>query len=81
VALREKIAPDEAEDEDFGYSKAKTTTKYGAILSATRRAGANFSDFYVGRRWQTPVMRRSSLLEIIKIGSQRRPRESSKQAR
>jgi hypothetical protein len=64
VALREKIAPDEAEDEDFGYSKARTTTKYGAILSATQgsrravfarwdgslRAWANFPDFCVIRR-------------------------------
>jgi hypothetical protein len=50
AALREKIALDEAEDEDFGYSKTRTTTKYGAIFTATRRAGANFPDFCVGRR-------------------------------
>jgi hypothetical protein len=50
MALREKIVPDEAEDENFGYSKARTTTKYDAIFAATRRAGANFPDLCVGRR-------------------------------
>ncbi len=45
-----KIGPDGTEDEDFGYSKARTTTKYGAIFTATRRAGANFPDFSVNRR-------------------------------
>jgi hypothetical protein len=50
AALREKIVPDEAEDEGFGYSKARTTTKYGAIFAATLRAGANFADFLVARR-------------------------------
>ena len=41
---------DEAEDEAFGYSKARTTTQYGPIYTATRRAGANFPDFFVARR-------------------------------
>jgi hypothetical protein len=76
VALREKAAPDKAEDEDFGYSKARTTTKYGAVFTATHRAEANFPDFRVGRRWDTPGIRRSFLLELRKIGAQRRPRES-----
>ena len=76
MALREKIVPDEAEDEDFGHSKARTTTKDGAIFTATRRAGANFPDFRVDRRSDTPGICRSSLLELGKIGSQRRPRES-----
>jgi hypothetical protein len=76
VALSEKIVPDEAEDEEFGYSKASTTTKYGAIFTATRRAEANFPDFCVGRRSETPGIRRSSLLELGKIGFQRRARES-----
>jgi hypothetical protein len=50
AALRAKIVPDEAEDEGFGHSKARTTTKYGAIFAATLRAGANFADFLVARR-------------------------------
>jgi hypothetical protein len=50
VALQGKIAVDEAEDEDIGYSKARTTTKYGAIFTETLRAGANFPDFCVARR-------------------------------
>lgn len=76
VALRTKTGPDKAEDEDFGYSKARTTTQYGPICAATRRAGANFPDFCFPRHWQTPGLRHSSLLELRKIGSQRHPRES-----
>ena len=41
------MGPDKAEDEDFGDSKARTTTQYGPIFTATRRAGANFPDFRV----------------------------------
>jgi hypothetical protein len=47
----------------------------GAIFTATRRAGANFPDFRVHRRWQTPSLRRSSFLELGKIRAQRYPRE------
>ena len=50
VALRVQIAPDKAEDDDFGYSKARTTTQYGPICAATLRAGANFPDLCVTRR-------------------------------
>jgi len=71
-----EIAPDAAEDEDFGYSKARTTTKYGAIYAATLRAEANFPHLFVTRRWQTPGMRRDSLRDMGKTGSQRRLRES-----
>jgi hypothetical protein len=70
-ALRAKIVSAEAEDVDFGDSKARTTTKDEAIFAATRRDGADFPDFRAGRRWQTPDMRRSSLLELEKIGSRR----------
>lgn len=49
-ALRAKIRSDEAEDEDFDYSKARATTKYVWIFAVTRRAGANFPDFGVVRR-------------------------------
>jgi hypothetical protein len=52
------------------------TTKYGAIFAATLRAGADFPHFGVARRSKIPDIRRSSLLELRKIGSQRRPRES-----
>jgi len=45
-----KIGSDEAEDEDFGNSKARTTTNYEPIFAATLRAGANFPDFCVDRR-------------------------------
>ena len=69
--MRAKILSDEAEDDGFGYSKARTTTKYGAIFAATLRAGANFTDFVVARRWQILNMRRSSILELGEIGSQR----------
>ena len=55
---------------------SRARTKYGAICVATRRAGANSPHFFVARHSQTPGMRHSSLLEIGKIGSQRRPRES-----
>jgi hypothetical protein len=50
AALRAKILSDEAEDEGFGHSKARTTTKYDEIFAATLRAGANFTDFVVARR-------------------------------
>jgi hypothetical protein len=63
--------------------------KWGPIFAATGRGGANFPDFLVARRWQTPGihpsaknaragdgMRRFSLLELEKNGLQRRPRES-----
>jgi hypothetical protein len=52
------------------------TTKYGPIFAATRRAGANFPDFVVNRRSKIRHIRRSSLLELEKIGSQRRSWES-----
>ena len=42
--------------------------KYDPIFTATLRAGTNFHDFVVARRWQTPGMRLSSLLELVKIG-------------
>jgi hypothetical protein len=72
MALRAKIVSAEAEDEDFGDSKARTTTKDEAIFAATRRDETDFPDFVVRRRSQTPGMRRSSLLELGKIGSRRR---------
>jgi hypothetical protein len=52
--------------------KSRRTTKYGPILAATRRDGANFPDFVVPRRSKTPGIRHSSLLELEKIGSRRR---------
>jgi hypothetical protein len=52
-ALLAKIRSDAAEDEDFGDSKARTTTKYERIFAATRRAGANFPDFRVARCSET----------------------------
>ena len=74
--MRGKIGSDETEDEDFGDSKARPTTKYGAIFTATLRAGANFPHFRVDRRSKIPDIHRPSLLELRKIGSQRCPRES-----
>ncbi|HEU5458429.1 MAG TPA: hypothetical protein VFU68_07405 [Terracidiphilus sp.] len=50
MALRAKIVSAEAEDEGFGDSKARTTTKDEAIFAATRRDEADFPDFIVGRR-------------------------------
>jgi len=53
VALRVKIVADEAEDDGFGYSKARTSRrgdKYDGIFAATLRAGANFADFVVACR-------------------------------
>ncbi len=49
---------------------------YGPIYAATRMAGANFSHLFVDCRSLTPGMRRSSLLDLRKIGPQRRVRES-----
>jgi hypothetical protein len=54
----------------------RTTTKYGAICAAIRRAGANFPHFFVARRLSTPGTPRSSLRELREIGSQRRTRQS-----
>ena len=73
MALRVQIVSDEAEEEGFGDSKARTTTKYEPICAATPKihlqgAGADFPDFFVARRLQTPGMRRSSLRELEKIG-------------
>ncbi|HVC45648.1 MAG TPA: hypothetical protein VND90_00240 [Terracidiphilus sp.] len=64
MALRAKIASAQAEDEDFGDSKARTTTTDEAIFATTRRDEADFLDFVVGRRQETPGIRRSSLLEL-----------------
>jgi hypothetical protein len=88
--------PGEAEDEGFGYSKARTTTKNGAIFTATQGLGpiSPISASVVARRHPTPGIpphgpetvrgdpgiRRSALLELGKIGSQRCPRESDSQA-
>jgi hydroxylamine reductase len=66
VALREKIVSVEAKDEDFGSSKARTTTKDETIFAVTRRDGADFPDFCVSRRQQTPGMRHSFFLELEK---------------
>jgi plasmid stabilization system protein ParE len=74
--LQAKIGSDEAKDEDFGHSKARTTAKYVPIFATTRRAGANFPDLGVTRHEQTPGLRRSSLLDLGKIGFRRRPCES-----
>jgi hypothetical protein len=52
------------------------TTTYGTIFAATRRAGANFPDFFVNRRSKIVHIRRSSLLELEKICPQRRSWES-----
>jgi hypothetical protein len=76
MALRAKIVSDKAEDEGFGDSKARTTTQDEAIFAATRRDEADFPDFFVGRRSETSGIRRSSLLELGKIGSRRRPSRS-----
>jgi hypothetical protein len=70
--------------------QSRMTTKYGPIstpatkicprgpriCAATRRAGANSPHFVVARRSKILHIRRSSLLELRKIGSQRRPWES-----
>jgi hypothetical protein len=50
VCVASEIGSDEAENEDFGHSKARTTTKCEPICAATLRAGANFPDFVVARR-------------------------------
>jgi hypothetical protein len=55
---------------------SRTRTKYGPIFAATRRAGANFPHFVVARRSKITHIRRSLLLELGKIGSQRHPWES-----
>ena len=62
---------DEAEDEDFGDSKARTTTKYERICAATLRDVANFPHFFVARRSSRPATVRSSLRDLGKIGSRR----------
>ena len=49
---------------------------YGRIFAAARRDGANFPQFFVHRRWDTPGIRHSSFLDLRKIGSRRRPRGS-----
>jgi hypothetical protein len=53
------------------------TTKHAPIFAATRRDGANFLDFFVALRSKTPGIRRSSLLEIERIGSRRHYPQSS----
>ncbi len=59
---------------------SRVRTKFGAICVATRRAGANSPHFFVARHSQTSGMRRSSLRELGIIGSQRRARQSERQA-
>jgi hypothetical protein len=72
MALRAKICSDEAEDEGFGDSKARTTTTYEQIFAATRKDGADFPHLFVARRFSRPATARSSLLDLEKIGSRRR---------
>jgi len=43
------------------------------VFAATQRAGANFTDLCVARRQETPGIRRSLLLDLEKISSQRHP--------
>jgi hypothetical protein len=66
AALRAKTAPDEAEDEDFGDSKARTTTKYGAVLAATLWDGADFPAFCVVVASRHPVCVAPSFLKSKK---------------
>ena len=84
--MRAKIVPDEAEDEGFGHSKARTTTKYEPIFAATlgpkraafarlgksRRDGASFPHLVVACRFSRPATARSSLLDLGKTVSRRR---------
>jgi hypothetical protein len=72
MALRAKNRSDEAEDEDFGDPKARTTTKYERFFAATRWDGVNFPHIVVTRRFSRPTTARSSLLDLRKIGSRRR---------
>jgi hypothetical protein len=66
MALLAKIRPDEAEPEGCGGPTVEARMKYGRIFAATLRAGADFPDFVAARRWQTPGMRHSLLLELEK---------------
>jgi hypothetical protein len=53
MALRAKIVSAEAEDADFGDSKARASRrgdKDEPIFAATRRDGADFPDFCLDRR-------------------------------
>ena len=53
--------------------QSRMTTQDGPTCAATRGAGANFPHFIVARRSKILHIRPSSLLELRKIGSQRRP--------
>jgi hypothetical protein len=74
--LRTKIGPDEAEFEGCGGSTVKADNQVWPDLRRNPKGWANFPHFLVTRRSKILHIRRSSLLELRKIGSQRHPRES-----
>jgi hypothetical protein len=61
--LREKIAPDEAEDEGCGGSTVESDNKVWRDFHRNPKGWANFPHFGVARRSKIPDIRRSSLLE------------------
>jgi hypothetical protein len=73
--LRTKIGPDEAESEGCGGSTVEDDNEVWTDLRRNPK-GWGQSHFFVARRSKIPDIRRSSFLELRKIGSQRRPRES-----
>ena len=69
--MRAKTKPDEAEAEDFGGSKVEADNEGWLGFAATLRDGVNFPGLVVARCSKMPDIRRSSLLDPMKIGSRR----------
>jgi hypothetical protein len=69
--------PDEAESEGCGGSTVEDDNEVWHVLHRNPKGWANFPHFFVTCRSKIADIRRSSLLELGKIDSQRRPRESS----
>jgi hypothetical protein len=74
AALRTKIVPDEAESEGCGGTTVEDDNEAWPDLRRNPEGWGQFSPFH--RRSKMIDIRRSSLLELRKIGSQRRSRES-----
>jgi len=71
TALRAKNKPDEAEAEGFGGSKVEADNEVWLGFRRNPSGRANFPGLVVARRSKMPDIRRSSLLDPVKIGSRR----------
>jgi hypothetical protein len=76
MALRAKIRPDETESEGCGGSTVEDDNEVRTVFRRNPRAGANSLHFVALCRSKILHNRRSSFLELRRIGTQRHSWES-----